>query len=49
LKEAKGIPVKQQVKKKAKKETEETVEVAEEPENIEENKSGGILDELLDK
>lgn len=69
LKEAKGIPVKQQVKKKAKKEetekheqvpaeetargekeSEETVmEDAEEPENIEENKSGGILDELLDK
>lgn len=69
LKEEKGIPLKQQVKKKAKKEetekhehepaeetargekeTEETVmEDAEEPENIEENKSGGILDELLDK
>lgn len=69
LKEAKGIPVKQPIKKKAKKEdtekheqepaeetargekeTEETVmEDAEEPENVEESKSGGILDELLDK
>lgn len=66
LKEEKGIPVKEPVKKKEEKEaakklkkeaaqetvndetvTEETEEA--EPEKVEENESGGILDELLDK
>jgi exosome complex component RRP4 len=68
LKEEKGIPIKEPVKKKKEKEVaknleieeekakDETIteevpgeEVSEEPEMIEENKSGGILDELLDK
>jgi len=55
LKEEKGIPVKERIKKtKAiKKEeqepSEEGTEINEESSNIEEDKSGGILDELLDK
>jgi exosome complex component RRP4 len=68
LKEEKGIPAKEPVKKKLEKEepkvqeqepenetardvaSEETVkEEKEEPGNVEEEKSGGILDELLDK
>jgi exosome complex component RRP4 len=64
LKEEKGIPAKEPVKKKLEKEepkvqkqepeneigNEETIkEDKEEPENVEEENSGGILDELLDK
>jgi exosome complex component RRP4 len=45
LKEEKGIPVKKQVKAKKEKIEEKT----EEPGNVEEEKTGGILDELLDK
>jgi exosome complex component RRP4 len=56
LKEEKGIPVKERVKKKegAKIEKqgpseEKVTETTEEPGNVDEEKSGGILDELLDK